>query len=540
VGALLALWVLRLNTSPAFTPARAELANARGFSRGLVNLVVLPRDLSFVSAPGWASVAVVAGFLVLAWIRPPVGLAATAVPVLGATLFALVALSGSLTPYRLVLAPRTFVLGVLLLWTPRLSRIVSSIRARPWITREATVGRLAIFGCGALGAAFYGSAMHQTLATFDGNYSGFVHVSRDVAAHAPFLQDRPELIRSLILYDVGYDGEFFYMMAFDPFLQRFKDHPQRYRAYIDAPPYRYSRIGFSLLTDFASGFDARRFSAAMMWLILACHLALATSLASIAARHGVSPLSSLGYVAIPGFMASLLFGLPEALAAAGLVAGFLAWERGRTLLPGVCFAAALLIRETGIIFIAALLLMTARHDWRRRTAVAALAILPLVGWRAFVGLRLFADFGWQAVMFNPGDLGVPFEGLAHMWHSAILRTQSAPEIAGAAVYPLLLTLSLALAVCLLWVRRGPLELAAVLYGVIAVSLNYDKIWHHLPSGERGTVELFLCLFLILLTNGTRSTWIDRALTVLFILLAAYSFAVGPEAATSRAALLLIR
>jgi hypothetical protein len=206
----------------------------------------------------------------------------------------------------------------------------------------------------------------------------------------------------------------------------------------------------------------------------------------------------------------------------------------------VCFASALLIRETGIIFVAALLLMTARHDWRRRTAVAALAILPLVGWRVFVGLRLFTDFGWQAVMFNPGDLGVPFEGLTHMWRAAIVRTQSAPEIAGAAVYPLLLTLSLTLAVCVLWVRRGPLELAAVLYGVIAVSLNYDKIWHHLPSGERGTVELFLCLFLILLTNGTRPTWIGRALTVLFVLLAAYTFAVGPEAATSRAALLLIR
>src|SRR5205085_8935874 len=97
---------------------------------------------------------------------------------------------------------------------------------------------------GALGAAFFASAMLQALSTYGGNYSGFLHLSREVAARAPFLQERPDLARSLIVYDAGYDGQFMYLMAFDPFLRRFANRPEGYRAWVDNPPYRYGRIGF--------------------------------------------------------------------------------------------------------------------------------------------------------------------------------------------------------------------------------------------------------------------------------------------------------
>ena len=103
-----------------------------------------------------------------------------------------------------------------------------------------------------------------------------------------------------------------------------------------------------------------------------------------------------------------------------------------------------------------------------------------------------------------------------------------------------LVVALALAVRLLLVRRGPLEFAAVGYGAIAVSLNYEKVWCHLPSGERGVFELFVCLVLLLLESAGRPLWIRQALTGLVILLFVYTFAIAPEASASRAALLLIR
>jgi hypothetical protein len=396
---------------------------------------------------------------------------------------------------------------------------------------------------GAIAAAFMASAMLQTLAAYDGNYSGFLHIARDVAA-APFIQERPEIARSLIVYDAGYDGQFMYLIAFDPFLRRFADRPQAYRAFIDNPPYRYGRIGFSLLTRLVASGEPARFPVTMMWLIVAAHLVLAMLLSLFASRHGLPPSAGLAYLLVPAFMSSLMSALPEALAAAALVAGYVNWEQRRPWLVMLWFSAALLIRETGVVLILALVLAGGIQDWKRSLAMAVGSILPVAAWRLFVATRLYADFGWAAIATNPGDLGVPLAGLWHLWQAGAAGTQPAPEIMGAIVFPALLLAALALAAALAIRGRNietrALAMAATLYAAVAVSLNYDKIWSHLPSGERGTFELFLCLLLLMLRNDQQPVWARRGLRIFFVALGAYTFLIAPDAGTSRAALLLIR
>jgi hypothetical protein len=279
----------------------------------------------------------------------------------------------------------------------------------------------------------------------------------------------------------------------------------------------------------------------MAWLIVAAHFALATVLASFAARHGMSPLAALWYIAIPGFMSSLMSALPEALAAAGIVAGFLFWESRRPVLAAAAFGAALLVRETGVVLLGVLALQSAsRVEWRRSALVLAGALAPVCAWRLFVASRLFQEFKWEALVTNPGDLGVPFGGLVHLWTAGLQRAQPSSEVAGALVYPVLLAGALGVAASLWVARKGPLETAGLIYAVIGVSLNYEKIWSHLPSGERGTFELFVCLLLLFLGSAGRPAWIRRTLTVFFVVLLGYTFFIAPDASTSRAALLLIR
>src|SRR6185436_18911437 len=108
----------------------------------------------------------------------------------------------------------------------------------------------------------------------------------------------------------------------------------------------------------------------------------------------------------------------------------------------------------------------------------AASIAPVSVWRLFVASRLFPDFGWAAIVTNPGDLGMPFGGLLQLWQAGIGRTQPPPEIAGAIVFPLIVAAAFVLSLSLLVVRRGPLELAATIYAAVAVSLNYGQIWNH--------------------------------------------------------------
>jgi hypothetical protein len=560
VAALLCLWVLAANVSPDFTPVRSELTDVRGFSRGILNLVVLSDSQPFTHAPAWSFAACAALFLILmvrlkpdttnegVRLKPDTtretvdtrrpdsyvvsGFSRTVLQIMciGAIgLLLAVAVSSYVTPYRVVLAPRTFALCVLLIC------IAGAFGAVRWLA-----GRWTPVASGIAGALFFASAMLQTLAGFGGNYSGFLHLSRDVAAQAPFLQERPDLARSLILYDAGYDGQFMYLMAFDPFLRRFADRPEAYRAFVDNPPYRYGRIGFSLFADLVSAGKPDRYPATMVWLIVAAHFALAALLATIAVRHGMSPFAGLWYLVIPSFTSSLMSALPEALAAAGIVAGFLCWEQRRPVLAAILFGAALLVRETGIILMVAVVVATGRYELKRSALVLAASLMPVCVWRIFVASRLFADFGWAAVVTNPGDLGMPFAGLLQLWQAGAAGAQPSPEIAGALVFPIILTAAFVLAVSLLVVRKGPLEIAATVYALVAVSLNYPKIWSHLPSGERGTFELFVCLLLLLLESRGRPIWIRRALTGFFLVLAAYTFFVAPDAGTSRVALLFIR
>lgn len=200
---------------------------------------------------------------------------------------------------------------------------------------------------------------------------------------------------------------------------------------------------------------------------------------------------------------------------------------------------ALLVRETSIVLIIPLTLIAVARD-RRSGLILVASLLPVAAWRTFVARRLFADFGWRAVFTEPGALTIPFKGIAQLWTAGLSHTQAPPERVAALVLPIVLVLALALALYLLAIRRGPLELAAVGYGVLAVSLTYEKVWNHLPSGERSVFELFVCLLLLLLESPGRPRWVFKALGGLMLLLAVYTFAIAPEASASRAALLLIR
>jgi hypothetical protein len=277
----------------------------------------------------------------------------------------------------------------------------------------------------------------------------------------------------------------------------------------------------------------------MMWLIVAAHLALAGLLARLAHGHGLPSATGLLYLGIPAFMPSLLFALPEALAAAGLVAGVTCWRAQRPLLAALFFGASLLVRETGVLLVAAFVVTTLGTSDRRPGLLLSLSVLPLLGWRAFVGWALFDDFGWRAVFANPDDFGVPFEGLRRLFEAGLAGTQAAPEIGGAIVFPWVVASALALSLVALMARREPIAAAAVLYSLVAGCLNHEKIWVHLPSGERATFEMFLCL-LLLRVDLTAPVWMRRALAAFFVVLFTYTFVAAPEAAASRTALWIVR
>ena len=407
--ALLCLWALHANVSPDFTPVRSELGNARGFSRGVLNLVVLPADAPFSRAPGWGLIVCAAAFVLLGARRPVRSTHESkprlrrAVVIAGgaaAVIVAAAVASPYLTAFRIVLAPRTFVLCVTLI-----------LGARAFASRAADgclAGRRSLMAQSP--PAFVASAMLQTLAAYDGNYSGFLHIARDVAAasvHSGAARDRPLADRLRRR------------------LRRAVHVPDRLRS--AAAPLRRSAAGVSrihrqpavsLRTDrVQSAHPARciRRTGAISGRDDVADRGRASGAGDAAwpgLRRGTDCRRGRASrtCSIPAFMSSLMSALPEALAAAALVGGYVNWEPRRPWLAMLWFGAALLIRETGVVLILALVLAGGTQEWKRSIAMVMASLLPVAVWRLFVATRLYADFGWAAIVTNPGDLGVPLDG----------------------------------------------------------------------------------------------------------------------------------
>jgi hypothetical protein len=536
-----------------------EFAAHFGRSTGPADFFVLPRASTNFGrlTPVWIATiwcALVAGFLVsprsvdrgirtahrlLSWIVI-LGLVAAVV-------------APWVTSYNVIVSTGTFaraiaVLLFLRLWTAaawmwttggRLLRPIS----HPILVHLAA-HRPAVIGLGAimLVASGYGRVVAYDLGhDYHGNYSGFLRIGW-MFDHNPVLPDPPSMRSEVLVEDTGgYDGQFMYFMTFDPFLRRFHDRPEIYRHVVDAAPYRYGRIGLSLLTKIGSLDHWQWYPAATTWIILVSLVAGAVALALLADRNGASPGWGAALLLVPGFWLSVRTGLPEPVAAAFVIAGFLCLSTDRWVAAALLCACALLVRETSAVFV----LCVGGWTWfsgtrRRAVEFIGLAFVPIVLWRLYVGATLYPNWGLQAYLFDPHDLGLPFAGFADLW-ARLAHGEYFPgsaDMARAAItYPILLIAGLLFGALALVVQPSATALAAVAYGTVAMLLNYQSIWVHVGNGQRGTFELFVMLALTSVGLKDANRGLRMARMSFWVLAAGYVLFGSFEAPWLRQALL---
>jgi hypothetical protein len=537
--------VVRISGPGPFTLTYLEIATHYGSTRGH-DLLIVPAGAGRASrVSGLATVAtflaLTAIFLIPEWpLGPGLRRLHRAASALAGVLLGLVLISGVVSRYTLLISVAAFADATGVLAAPRLWH------AAGWTLREIRRGRRRVVAAAIASAlvvtAGYGALVAYGLRmTYHGNYSGFLQLSHQLFDRDPMLNERPEIARSLILNESGYDGQFVYFATFDPLLRRYADHPSTYDQFVDAPPYRYGRIGFSLLTRALAGSDWRRYPATMTWSLLAALFACALTLSAIAVRQGTSPAWGLVVLLVPGFWQSLQLSLPEPIAAVLLLGGYLCILNGGWRWAALFFGASLLFRETALIFVAVVAGDAFLHGKRREAAeLVGLSVLPLVLWRLYVGSVLYSTWGLEAFWYDPHDLTWPLAGFGRLWsviHAGTYYPTDAAMARAGITYPPLLIGGTALAfVAMLW-RPQVVAAAAALYGALAVSLNYESIWGHVGNGQRGTYELFLMLALLGMAARGAPRALKAGLAVFWVGAAAYVFVGAFDAEYIRRALL---
>jgi hypothetical protein len=173
--------------SATWTLEYLEIANLHGFTRGVVDLLILPDGQPFVRPPAWWLIAIMAGGALLLWtVRPVAWPRWLAVPwkILAATTAAtlvVVAASPFVSPYRVVWSLGTFGLGVLILALPRVLGLPRSLLRASELTAAQQSARWT--GSAAAALAAYGLFLASHAGAYAGgaDSSGYLNSARLLA-----------------------------------------------------------------------------------------------------------------------------------------------------------------------------------------------------------------------------------------------------------------------------------------------------------------------------------------------------------------------
>ena len=224
----------------------------------------------------------------------------------------------------------------------------------------------------------------------------------------------PALTPGLILVhprSAGYDGQFFYRLALDPW--QFEETAFGVR--LDKPAFRMSRILYPVLAWLASLGVAKLVPAALFGVNLAALGLVAAASVSLSKAARLPAALPVAIVMWPGFLVSLMHDTAEILSCGLMLAAILCRVRGRLVLYAAVAAAATLTRETTVPVFAGILAWDAVAAWRGhggRNAAAAGAVLflPFLLWRLALGLIWHVAPDSHGISQNLGAL--PFAGWA--------------------------------------------------------------------------------------------------------------------------------
>lgn len=297
----------------------------------------------------------------------------------------------------------------------------------------------------------------------------------------------------------GYDGQFFYYMALQPF--------QVHRANIDNPPYRAQRILYPVMAHVVAGGNPHLVPYSLLIVNLGALLLTVWWMAGLAVRAGRSSWWSLAGVISIGTLLPTTFCLGEPLGVACVVGAIAATVRGKLGWTFAGLALSVLAREQMVVIMPIFgLYWWKERGWRQAWWVMG---VPWVIWGIWQGWG-YQMYGIIPVFSKEYSLwGWPGMGWATRLHHLVTKGHSHCE--GPELFFLLWFAAATVITVREWVREGfrislGWSLAAVQIG-LALVLNHI-LWESMTNHARQVALLPVGL---MIWEGERPAKAKRAL-----------------------------
>ncbi len=308
---------------------------------------------------------------------------------------------------------------------------------------------------------------------------------------------------------VGYDGQFYFYIAHDPFvLGQSYDH-------IDFPAYRYQRIIYPL-TVWLLSLGQPNLIPYMMVAVNLLGILIGTWFIILILKYfGLSPWYSLFYSAFWGFLLCLLRSLPEPLAITFIVITVFSYFKRKILWQTLSLSLAALTHETTLLVSMAFLIYYLGKDLRR-------SIYMLLPPLAYFLWQLYLYHHFQIFSFLGGtqNFGLPFLGLIERFVSLGHGGFSFDKI-DELLYLLLVSYFIFTAFYQVLIYYSPLTLSFLGYSLMTALFN-KLIWVEPWSYARATLGLFVFNLLIFTKERTKLNLFPMVLIPVIFLLSLLS------------------
>ncbi len=320
---------------------------------------------------------------------------------------------------------------------------------------------------------------------------------------------RAQLPRGLLLVpSAGYDGQFYYRLALDPF----NWHATAFGITMDQS-YRYTRIGYPVLAWIFSLGQHQLVPVVLVVLNLFGVAAMAMLGGMLARESGRHALWGLAFAAYFGLVISVGRDTAEPLAEACMLGGLLAYRRGSTpmyLLATALFTYGAITRET-ILFVPAAIAVTRLIAIARRRATPGLAdltwVVPAAGYGLVEVAVHFVVKGEFPLLANSSrNLTVPFTAMvdALKYNAAHINTAHLSPIDISMLEYATLAIFILAGLAVLAVTTAPAhERLAFVFFVLQLGLLSSQIWTSTFGEGRSLIEPYLMALVLLVATPRR-------------------------------------
>jgi hypothetical protein len=300
----------------------------------------------------------------------------------------------------------------------------------------------------------------------------------------------------------GYDGQFYYRLALDPF----NWNKTAYGITMDQS-YRYTRIGYPVLAWLASLGQHQLVPLALVAINLVCVAAMAFVGGMFAREAGRHALWGLAFAAYFGLVISVGRDTAEPLAEACMLGGLLAYRHNKLLLTTILFTVGAITRETILLAPAAIAVIRLVAMARRRLRPGLADLTWVVPAAAYGVLELAVHFvvkgEFPLLASGSRNLSLPFTAMLDALKYDIGHISTAhlsPIDIALLEYATLAIFILAGLAVLLVTTAPPHERLAFVFFVLQLGLLSSQIWTSTFGDGRSLIEPYLMALILLLAT----------------------------------------